>query len=51
MDLDLGSISRATEFERALSGCLNVAEAKFRDYVIDRHETGNMTVPPEAVSG
>jgi hypothetical protein len=28
-----------------------VPEAKLGDYVIDRHETGNMTVRPEAVFG
>ena len=26
-------------------------EEKLRDYVIDRHDTGNMTVRPEAVFG
>jgi len=34
-----------------LSGYLDVPEAKFRDYVVDRHETGNLTVRPEAVFG
>jgi hypothetical protein len=30
---------------------LEVPQAKLRGYVIDRHETGNMTVRPEAVFG
>lgn len=50
-DLDVGSISSDAEIKRALSGYLNVPEVKFRHYVIDRHETGNMTVRPEAVFG
>ena len=51
MDLDIGLISSDTDIKRALSGYLNVSEVKFRHYVIDRHETGNMTVRPEAVFG
>ena len=50
-DLDLGPGSSDTEVKRALARYLEVPEAKFRDYVIDRHETGNLTVRPEAVFG
>jgi len=50
-DLDVGAASSDNEIKRALARHLEVAEAKFRDYVIDRHETGNMTVRPEAVFG
>lgn len=50
-DLDLGALSGDADIKRALAGYLNVAEAKFRDYVVDRHETGNFTVRPEAVFG
>lgn len=50
-DLDIGTISSDTEIKRALGEYLHVNEVKFRDYVIDRHETGNMTVRPEAVFG
>jgi hypothetical protein len=50
-DLDVGTMSSDAEVKRALSGYLNVPEAKLRDYVVDRHDTGNLTVRPEAVFG
>ncbi len=50
-DLDVGQVSSDAEVKRALARYLEVQEAKLRDYVIDRHETGNMTVRPEAVFG
>jgi hypothetical protein len=50
-DLDVGLASSDIEIKRALARHLEVSEAKLRDYVIDRHETGNMTVRPEAVFG
>ncbi len=50
-DLDVGALSADVDVKRALAGYLNVAEEKFRDYVVDRHETGNLTVRPEAVFG
>lgn len=50
-DLDVGIASNDAEVKRALAGYLKVPEAKFRDYVVDRHETGNLTVRPEAVFG
>ena len=39
------------EVKRALARHLEVPEEKLRDYVVDRHETGNLTVRPEAVFG
>jgi hypothetical protein len=50
-ELDVGAASSDNEIKRALAGYLEVPQAKLRDYVIDRHETGNMTVRPEAVFG
>jgi hypothetical protein len=50
-DLDIGTLSSDVEVKRALAGYLNVAEVKFHDYVVDRHQTGNLTVRPEAVFG
>ena len=50
-DLDVGAASSDNEIKRALARYLETAEAKLRDYVVDRHETGNMTVRPEAVFG
>jgi hypothetical protein len=50
-DLDVGSASGDREIKRALARHLEVPEAKLRDYTVDRHETGNLTVRPEAVFG
>ena len=50
-DLDVGAASSDNEIKRALALYLEVPEVKLRDYVIDRHDTGNMTVRPEAVFG
>lgn len=50
-DLDVGVASSDVDVKRALAGYLNVPEVKFRDYVVDRHATGNLTVRPEAVFG
>ena len=48
-DLDIGPASSDHEIKRVLAQHLNVAEAQLRDYVIDRHETGNLTVRPESL--
>jgi hypothetical protein len=50
-DLDVGVLSSDAEIKIALSGYLNVPVVKFRDYAVDRHETGNLTVRPQAVFG
>lgn len=50
-DLDLGALSSDADIKRALAAYLNVPEAKLRDYTVDRHDTGNLTVRPEAVFG
>jgi hypothetical protein len=50
-DLDIGAASSDNEVRRALARHLDVNEAKLRDYVVDRHDTGNMTLRPEAVFG
>jgi hypothetical protein len=50
-DLDVGPLSGDNAIKQALARFLEVPEAKLRDYVIDRHETGNLTVRPEAVFG
>jgi len=49
--LDVGPRSTDGDVKRALSQRLEVPEGAFRDYVVDRHETGNLTVRPEAVFG
>jgi hypothetical protein len=50
-DLDVGPASSDHDIKRALARHLDVAEARLQDYVIDRHDTGNLTVRPEAVFG
>src|SRR5262245_19536905 len=50
-ELDVGDVSSDAEVKTALARHLNVPAAKLRDYVVDRHDTGNMTVRPEAVFG
>jgi len=50
-DLDVGLLSSNEEVKAALANYLSVPEVKFRDYTVDRHETGNLTVRPEAVFG
>ena len=50
-ELDVGAASSDNEIKRALARHLEVPEGKLRDYVIDRNDTGNMTVRPEAVFG
>ena len=50
-DLDVGAASSDNEIKRALARHLETHESSLRDYVVDRHDTGNMTVRPEAVFG
>lgn len=50
-DLDVGTLSADREIKQALAVYLDVAVGKFRNYVVDRHETGNLTIRPEAVFG
>jgi hypothetical protein len=50
-NLDIGPASADREIKRALADHLEVPVEKLRDYVVDRHQTGNITVRPEAVFG
>lgn len=50
-DLDVGAMSTDADVKRALAEYLEVPETKFRDYAVDHHETGNLTVRPQAVFG
>jgi len=49
--LDIGIDSDDASIKRALAQYLEVPEARLRDYIVDRHQTGNLTVRPEAVFG
>jgi hypothetical protein len=50
-ELDLSPASTDDEIKRAVARHLEVPENKVRDYVVDRHESGNLTVRPAAVFG
>ncbi|MEO0475909.1 MAG: hypothetical protein AAF085_08075 [Planctomycetota bacterium] len=50
-DLDVGTLSQDQEIKDALAAYLDVPARKFGSYVVDRHQTGNLTVRPEAVFG
>ena len=50
-ELDIGTLSSDEEIKRALAGYLAVDLAKLQYYMVDRHETGNLTVRPQAVFG
>jgi hypothetical protein len=50
-ELDLSLASTDDEIKRSVARHLEVAENKLRDYVVDRHESGNLTVRPAAVFG
>ena len=50
-DLDIAPTSCDAVIKRSLAAYLDVPVEKFRHYVLDRHETGNLTVRPEAVFG
>ena len=39
------------DIKRAVARSLETSEVRLHHYVIDRHETGNLTVRPEAVFG
>jgi len=49
--LDVGVRSPDVDIKRALTVRLELSAGSLRDYVVDRHETGNLTVRPEAVFG
>ena len=49
--LDVTARASVRQIKHALAAHLDVAEAKFDDYVVDVHPNGNLTVRPEAVFG
>jgi hypothetical protein len=49
--LDIGTGSDDASIKRALARYLEVPAERLRDFVVDRHGTGNLTVRPEAVFG
>jgi hypothetical protein len=49
--LDVGPRCDDVVIKGRLARHLEVPAGTLRDYVVDRHETGNLTVRPEAVFG
>jgi hypothetical protein len=49
--LDLVDLTNDGEIVQALARHLDVAPARFASYVVERHQTGNVTVRPQAVFG
>lgn len=50
-DIDVGDLSSDREVTAATARYLDVPARMLRDHVIDRHETGNLTIRPQAVFG
>ena len=50
-DLNVGLGADDDQIKGALARYLEVSEARLSDYTVDRHQTGNLTVRPEAVFG
>lgn len=50
-DLDLGDLSSDREIATATARYLDLPARVLRDHVVDRHETGNLTIRPQAVFG
>ncbi len=50
-DLGIGRRADDRAIKIAVSRHLDVNEGDLRDYIVDRHETGNLTVRPEAIFG
>lgn len=50
-DLGIGRRADDRAIKIAVSRHLDVNEGDLRDYIVNRHETGNLTVRPEAIFG
>ena len=50
-DLDVGRLSSDRQIKDATARYLDVPARNLRSYVIDRHDTDNLTIRPQAVFG
>ncbi len=50
-ELGVADDANEPQIRRAVARHLEVSEERLRDHVLDRHETGNVTLRPEAVFG
>ena len=51
VELGVGETANNDDIKQAAARYLKVHAARLRDYVVDRHESGNVTVRPQAVFG
>jgi len=55
LDVPLGALGSGgrsdADLKQAVARYLEVPEARLHDYVVDRHENGNLTIRPQAVFG
>jgi hypothetical protein len=51
VQLDIGNESTERQIKTALANYLDVADSRLGNYVVEVHESGNITVRPEAVFG
>jgi hypothetical protein len=49
--IDVTGASSDRQVKAALASYLDVAASRFTNYVVERHDNGNITVRPEAVFG
>jgi hypothetical protein len=50
-ELGVGESAGNDELKQAAARYLEVSAKRLRDYVVDRHESGNVTIRPQAVFG
>lgn len=50
-ELGVGEAASNDDVKQAAASYLKVSAARLRDYVVDRHDSGNVTVRPQAVFG
>ena len=50
-EISVGMAATNEDIKQAAATYLQVHLSRLRDYVVDRHESGNVTVRPQAVFG
>jgi hypothetical protein len=50
-DLNVAGPGGDNDIKRAVARHLEIPEVRLHNYVLDRHETGNVTIRPAAVFG
>jgi hypothetical protein len=50
-ELSVSTTTTSEDIKQATATYLKVHPSRLRDYVVDRHESGNVTIRPQAVFG